>query len=142
MVLHSLNMAARNTFYVFLGLVIGVSFSLLLNSVYALSTTEISTISDEQNTLLKYTGAYNPIVDYGKGISINTYESICTGYYIVEETETAFRSVGFGDLADQYTYSYDKPIIDKTPSTTTEIVVDTVTDTIVPDNIILTPEPI
>jgi len=127
-------------FIFLLGVLVSYSYS-----VYALTTATLDDIAVDQEYALKYLGMYDPIIDYDKDIKINTYEGICKGYYVVEESDTAIRSYGFGDLADEYTYVIDKPYVEQGISTTTDPVLEadkTTNDNsteIYPDNAIIVP---
>jgi len=114
-------------FIFLLGVLVSYSYS-----VYALTTATLDDIAVEQEYALKYLGMYDPIIDYDKNIKINTYEGICKGYYVVEETDTAIRSYGFGDLAENYTYLIDKPYAEQGIATSTDPILGT--DKITNDN--------
>lgn len=104
-------MAVRNATYVFLGIVLGVSLAIVLNTTHALTTTERDSVVDAQDYALKFTGSYQPIYDdpYYK---VFTYEKICKGFYVVEDNGTTVRLTGFGDLKDDYTYTYTHPVVE------------------------------
>jgi len=117
--IHYPTMVVRNTFYVFLGLALGISLSLILNAAYA--QTVSSDILQEQVYAEKYTGDYQPV--YEKEYQVYTYETICKGFYVLQDDGTTLTSIGYGDLAELYTYTTDTLKVDlqeKIASTTDE----------------------
>jgi len=145
---------AIKTLYVFLGLIIGVSSSLVLNYVDASFFTGLSSVEiiEEQQDALKYTGNYvSDVTD--PNTQVHTYEAPCKGFYIIEKTDTDIVSTGFGDLAEQYTYTEKITYVDTQISSSTKeteiidiepVATDTPTtndnEVLPPDNIILVPD--
>jgi len=111
--------------YVFLGVFLAISITSIS---YALTSTERQEVVSEQLTAIKFTGTYQPI--YDGLVQVYTYETICKGFYTVEDNGTIIRYTGFGDLADQYTYESPSPALDKISiaSTTDEKIIDTPID--------------
>lgn len=119
--------AIQKTVYVFVGLAI----ALPLGAVYAqLSATDLSLVQEAQEYSRKFTGDYFSDVK-DPLYTINTYETLCRGYFIRHETDTTIEYIGYGDLADRYTYtepkadskiatSSDPVVIDVPVATTTE----------------------
>lgn len=117
----------QKIFYVVIGLVVAVP----IGAVYAqLSSTDLTLVQEAQEYSRKFTGDYFSDVK-DPTYTINTYESLCRGYYIRHETDTTVEYIGYGDLADKYTYteqkvsskiatSSDPAIADVPVSTTTE----------------------
>jgi len=62
-----------------------------------------SDLIDEQQSALRFTGDYFSDVSNPQ-FTVNTYETICKGYYTIENTGTELIYKGYGDLADEYTY--------------------------------------
>jgi hypothetical protein len=64
------------------------------------------TVSDLQDQYYKQHRVY--FSDHSdKDYTINTYEQVCKGYYTVERTYDKLIYTGYGDLADEYTYTED-----------------------------------
>jgi len=120
------------TLYIILGFLIG---TVGLHYTYALSSTELKLIETEQTAVLKQTGSY--FTDHkDPKITLNTYETICKGYYIIETTPDNIIYTGYGDLKNQYTYTI--PNENKfTKSTTTP----PLTDVLITDIPITTDKP-
>ena len=100
-------MIMRNIFYITLGIIMGSSLTVVLNSVDAqVKLSDLSTLDliDEQNYALKYTGMYVSDVSDSK-YTVNTYETLCKGFYTVKDTGDSYIYTGYGDLADLYTYT-------------------------------------
>ena len=85
---------------------------------HALTTSEKNIIESDQESAMKYTGSYQPV--YNELVQVFTYETICKGFYTVEDNGVTITYTGFGELADQYTYTVDK-LIKSDISTTTPI---------------------
>lgn len=120
--------SVRNVFYMFIGGVLAVS---LTSITYALSVTEQMVIEENQGDALKWTGQYQPDMSNPE-LQIHTYTKLCTGYIIVEETPTATIYHGYGDLAQDYSYTLQKPLLlDEKPTTTKEIPLEIPPDTTV-----------
>jgi len=86
------------------GFLLGIT---MIDIVYGITSTEITLLQTEQEYALKYTGTfYSDTTD--SSFSVNTYETICTGYYVIEETATEIIYTGFGDLKEQYTFKKTK----------------------------------
>jgi len=49
-------------------------------------------------------------------LQVYTYETLCTGYYIVEKKDGIIKQTAFGDLSEKFTKQY---VIEKTVSTST-----------------------
>jgi len=103
----------------------GIGIGFLLASGYTifgqtLSSTEVALIQESQDYSLKFTGDYFSDVK-DPNLTINTYETVCKGYYIRHETDTEIEYIGYGDLANEYTYTEQKPVVSKT-ATTTDII--------------------
>jgi len=99
-------MVVRNTFYLFLGLVLGLSFALILNTSYA----QFSDIIQEQVYAEKYTGSYQPV--YETDFQVFTYETLCKGFYIITDDGVEKTVTGYGDLAELYTYTQPTEKVD------------------------------
>lgn len=101
--------------YVFLGVFLGFS-----TSVYALSTQTENEILDLQDSSYHLRGEYyNTQTDYkDRNITVNTYETICKGFYITEEKNDKLYYYGYGDLAERYTFNKDIIQNEKIASTT------------------------
>lgn len=108
-------MDGKSFFYGIIGFTLAVS----LSSVYALTASEEAVVLDEQNYALKYTGSFQPVYD-NKDYQVFTYETLCKGFYVVEDNGDSVRFTGFGDLADDYTYTYDKFVEVSVASSTDE----------------------
>jgi len=93
------------TIYVFIGVLVGVFFSLTFNNTFA----QFLSLETEQDQYYKDTGEY--ISDPENGV--NTYTTLCKGYFVVDE----FGSTGYGDLKEDYTYEYEKADIASTTDT-------------------------
>lgn len=100
------------TIFFLLGVLATYSFSVL-----ALTAELEQDIQSEQEYSLKYTGSYSPI--YEKDYQVFTYEGICKGYYVITDNGVEKRSVGFGDLADEYTFVEKYPVVDTLQATST-----------------------
>lgn len=62
---------------------------------------------------------YNIDIDVNGKQRTYTYETLCTGYYTVDETGDKIVYTGHGDLSEKYTYEESLPIkLPSTPSTT------------------------
>jgi len=85
-------------------------FLMLASQSQALSTTELNDISTDQELINTLTGKYEPITDKKSKYQVHTYETLCTGYIIIEDQGDTINYYGYGDLADQFTY---KKSIDK-----------------------------
>jgi len=95
-------------FYFIIGFFFGTLSGLGLNFVLAQTSYEL-----EQQAYFKEKGEYLQITeDEKKGIVVNTYSAECKGYQVVyknkDGSETA---IGYGALADDYTYEKKSPII-------------------------------
>lgn len=126
-------MLIRNLSYIFVGLFVGFSIAVIFSTVeaqYFDSSLSISDIVSDQERALKFTGMYIPDVSDPKR-TINTYETICKGFYIIEDQGDTLVYTGFGDLAEQYTFKEEKPKVDINIISTSTI-----------DEILLTPDPI
>lgn len=84
--------------------------------VFALSLTEQNYILEEQADALRWTGEYYTDVS-DPDLQVHTYTTLCRGFVVIEQTGSKIISTGFGDLADEYTYVEDKPIVDSIAST-------------------------
>lgn len=84
---------------------IGVAITLPLSVV--LSAPELSYVVSEQEDSKKWTGEYFSDVS-DPLFTINTYETVCRGYFIRQETDTEVQYIGYGDLANEYTYTERK----------------------------------
>jgi len=111
-------MIVRNYFYAFIALIIGGSLSAVGTSVYALTTTERNDIIDKQSAALEFTGTYQPV--YDDLVKVFTYETICKGFYTVEDNGVTIKYTGFGDLASDYTYETDSTTSKDSIATTTD----------------------
>jgi len=116
-------MLGTKVFYTFIGVMLAVS----LTPVLALTTTETKTISTEQEYALKYTGMYQPV--YDQPVKIYTYETLCKGYYTLEDNGLEIKYTGFGDLADDYTYTITKPVVDTLKASSTPPLNEKILDT-------------
>jgi len=113
------DMLGTKIFYSIIGVTFGVSMAIVLNSVNA--GYDLSDVLQEQVYAEKYTGEYQPV--YEKDYQVYTYETICKGFYIVQDDGVTLTATGFGDLAEQYSYSTDTlkvDLQDKIASTTDE----------------------
>jgi len=99
--------------YVF---VIFFAFFLATHLSLALTVTEKAIIESDQESAMKYTGMYQPV--YNDLVQVFTYETICKGFYTVEDNGVSIKYTGFGELADQYTYTVDKVIKSKVSTST------------------------
>jgi len=61
-------------------------------------------LDSQQYVLFKQTGEYFSDVSNPQ-FTINTYETLCKGYYTIETTPTETIYTGYGDLPDEYTYT-------------------------------------
>lgn len=84
----------------------------------ALTQIEKDIIQSDQESAMKYTGMYQPV--YNDLVQVFTYETICKGFYTVEDNGVSIKYTGFGELADQYTYTVDK-VVKSEISTSTPI---------------------
>jgi len=89
--------------------------------VFALSVTEENYILEEQADALKWTGEYYTDVS-DPDLQVHTYTKLCKGFVVIEQTGSKIISTGFGDLAEEYTYVEDKPIVDSVATTTDPVV--------------------
>jgi hypothetical protein len=113
----------------------GIFLSAIITPIaFALTTAESQIIESEQKSALRFTGSYQPV--YDQLVDVYTYETICKGYYTVEDNGIDIVYTGFGDLADQYTYSRPShtKLLDSKPTTTDDKTI--VIDTIEPDIIL------
>jgi len=111
-------MFVRNVSYILLGFVLGGSLLAVGSSISALTLSERDSVISEQESALKFTGTYQPV--YDDLVKVYTYESLCKGFYTIEDNGVTIKYTGFGDLADQYTYETESTTIQKdTISTTT-----------------------
>lgn len=101
-------MFGKNLFYAIIGFTLAISTS----SVLALTSVETNSIMDEQLYAQKYTGTYQPV--YEGPVKVFTYETICKGFYTIEDNGVEIKYTGFGDLADEYTFS--EPSLSKVDS--------------------------
>jgi len=92
----------------------------------SLSSTELALVQEAQEYSQKFTGDYFSDVKDPLN-TINTYETICRGYFIRHETQTAIEYIGYGDLANEYTYTEQKPL-PKDVASTTDPILATTTD--------------
>jgi len=127
--LESGTMLIRNLFYAFIALIVGGSLSAVGSSVYALTTTERNDIIDKQSAALEFTGSYQPV--YDDLVKVFTYETLCKGFYAVEDNGTIIKYTGFGDLAENYTYETESPYYkqDIVATSTKDIIVNIPVDT-------------
>lgn len=88
-----------------------IAFLLISQVAYAV------TLDEKQQQALEKTGKYYYDVS-NKNFTINTYETVCKGYYTREETEGRVIYTGYGDLAKEYTYEITKPIVSRISTTT------------------------
>jgi len=102
--------------YVFCGTVLGVSLAVIFSAYPTQAQTAVSLI-EEQEYSKKFTGEYFTDVS-DPDFTINTYETVCKGYYTIEDNVTSFIYKGYGDLADEYTYTLEKPQVELTASST------------------------
>lgn len=96
-----------NTLTYILTFILGFILASSVTFVFALSLSEKQLIETEQNAYFQRTGTY--FQDKGTEVKVHTYKGICEGYVIEEETPTQIISTGYGLLADDYTYVYEKP---------------------------------
>jgi len=106
--------------YVF---VIFFAFFLATHLSFALTSIEADIIQADQESAMKYTGTFQPV--YNDLVQVFTYETICKGFYTVEDNGVTINYTGFGELADEYTYTIEKPIVNKVASTTDEKIIST-----------------
>jgi len=98
------------TFIFISGIVWGAILVIFVNSTFAQINLEA-----EQEAYFAQKGEY--ISDSQNGI--NTYTTICKGYYVDDGNGHV---EGYGDLADKYTYTYEKVFVASgTPRTITDI---------------------
>ena len=101
------------------GISVGVLFSIVANDAAALSQSLELDIVDDQVLFESKTGDYYSDVK-DPALTINTYETLCKGFYIVEDDGSGIvRSVGYGDLSEDYSYEYEKPVVSHVASSTT-----------------------
>jgi len=106
----------------------------------AISLSEKSIIVNEQESFKNRSGDFfSDTTD--ENFTVNTYETICKGYYIKEKTGTEYNYIGFGPLADEYTYSIPLEKNNYVASTTKEDI-GTVPTEIFIDAPLIEPDPI
>lgn len=86
-------------------------------SIYALSFSDEMAIVEKQATLKEFTGEFQPDLK-DPNLQVHTYTAPCTGFVIIEDTSTQTIHTGYGDLANEYTYTINKPVYEKVASTT------------------------
>lgn len=84
-----------------------VALVLVLPLGYAMAQMQ-NIIENDQEVVLKRTGQYFTDVSNPQ-FTVNTYERSCKGYYTIEETDDEIIYTGYGDLANEYTYTITKP---------------------------------
>jgi len=81
--------------YIFIGIVMTVPMSFVMAQLK-------TDLEVEQEIVLDKTGEYFSDVS-NPNYTINTYETVCKGYYIIEVTDTEIIQTGYGDLANEFT---------------------------------------
>jgi len=123
----------NGTKHILIGVFIGIVSSISLNYVYALTVTEKQLILEEQSYAQKYTGDFYTDTTNPE-LQIHTYETLCKGFYILEDDGITRSFTGYGDLADDYTYSIEVSSIKTELATTSKneipISISTTTDSI------------
>jgi len=72
----------------------------------------------EQQKSFEETGEYKQVIQQSSGFAINTYEAICKGYQVVyKNADGSETAIGYGALADEYTYEKDAPTLSVSTST-------------------------
>jgi len=111
--------------------VISFAFFLAVNVSYGLTVLEKNEIISFQESAQKLTGDFASV--YDDLVQVFTYETVCTGFYAVEDNGVTIKYTGFGDLKDEYTYTIDKSVVDSIASSTPikdeKIIIDTIVDT-------------
>jgi len=88
------------------GLIIGIFIAVFVNTTFAQLNLEA-----EQEAYFEEKREYISDPDNG----IHTYTSVCKGYYV---DDGLGRVTGYGDLAEQYTYTYEKDTAIGIPTST------------------------
>jgi len=125
--------------YKILNVIIVIYFVVAFFTIAYMIADAQSLIEEDQKQALKFTGEY--FTDHtNPQFTINTYETICKGYYTIRETDTSYEYIGYGDLAEQYTYDIKKErtvfIASTTKDIDTDIIIDSsTTSQIIPSGI-------
>jgi len=105
---------------------IGVLFLFFLSfyALYAATEKEKTLLETEQQNEREKSGTYFSDTT-NKDYQIHTYEELCKGYYTIEyQKDGTITSIGYGDLAEKYTFDIQTDIStlslsSSTPSTDT-----------------------
>lgn len=78
-------------------------------------------LENDQQAVREETGMY--FSDFtNPQFTIHTYETVCKGYYTIEDTPEALIYTGYGDLSSNYTFEIQKPTKSIVSSTTLDII--------------------